>query len=68
VNSGKRAGQAKTQWDRRAKVPLTGINWTLIKNVAKGGVLETQIEGTGRDGGPACGTVPLIGRWRAIAE
>jgi len=68
VNLGKRAGQLKTPWDRRAKVPLTAINWTLIKKVAKGGVLETQIEGTDRDGGPACGTVPLIGGWRVIAE
>ena len=61
VNSGKRAGQSKTPWDRRAKVPLTSITWAMIKN---GGVLETRIEGIGGDGGPACGTVPLVGGWR----
>ncbi|HEY8131388.1 MAG TPA: DUF5990 family protein [Thermoanaerobaculia bacterium] len=33
--------------------------------IKDGGVLETRIEGIGGDGGPACGTVPLIGGWRA---
>lgn len=67
VNSGKRAGQSRTHWDRRAKVPLTGISWELIRaqQDAPGSRLEAEIAGTGKDGGPCCATVPLLdGGWR----
>jgi hypothetical protein len=66
VNSGKQAGQEESCWDRRAKVPLTRVSSALIERAAssRGAVIETQIAGTGRDGGPACATVPLIGAWR----
>ena len=65
VSSGKRAGQTGTFWDRRAKVPLTSIDASLIDRAtaSPGSVIETRIAGTGGDGGPACGTVPLIGGW-----
>ncbi|MEK6371421.1 MAG: DUF5990 family protein [Acidobacteriota bacterium] len=64
MNSGTYAGQADTPWSRRAKVPLAGITWALIKR-AKGAPLEARINGTGSDGGPACGTVPLLdGGWK----
>lgn len=64
VNSGTYAGQADTPWSRRAKVPLAGITWALIKR-AKGAPLEAWINGTGSDGGPTCGTVPLLdGGWK----
>lgn len=66
VNSGKHAGQVESCWDRRAKVPLRGVDAALIEQAlaSSGGVIEVQIAGTGRDGGPACATVPLIGGWR----
>jgi hypothetical protein len=66
VNAGSYAGQAGTPWSRRAKVPLTGITKTQIdKALRTGGVLAVEYEGTGRDGGPSCATVPLIGDgWR----
>jgi Family of unknown function (DUF5990) len=66
VNSGTSAGQAESCWTRRAKIPLTGITWDLIERLqAKAGaVLEAHIRGAGRDGGPACATVPLLdGGW-----
>ncbi len=68
VNSGKHAGQPDSCWDRRAKIPLGGITWSLLEQVLakKGAVLEVQIEGTGRDGGPACATVPLARTWRVV--
>jgi hypothetical protein len=70
VNSGKRAGQFDSCWDRRAKVPLTGVTASLIEQAAAlpGAVLETQIAGTGRDGGPSCATVPLVGGWRVVTS
>jgi hypothetical protein len=62
LNSGRRAGQADSVWDRRAKVPLSGITWSLISAVeAQGRPLAATIAGTSRDGGPACATVPLLG-------
>jgi hypothetical protein len=70
VNSGRRAGQADSCWDRRAKVPLTGITQELIEQVRQrpGARLEARIAGTAPDGGPACATVPLLeGGWRLVA-
>lgn len=61
INAGSRAGQAGTQWDRRAKIPLTGIGAALIRRVLglPGSVVEVSIEGRGRDGGPVCASVKL---------
>ncbi len=67
LNSGLRAGQVSSGWDRRAKVPLVGISWALIEAVAakRGAVLVAEVAGTARDGGPACASVPLLGSgWR----
>ena len=67
VNSGKQAGQADSCWDRRAKVPLDRVDASLIEQAAaSGAVIEAQIAGTGRDGGPACATVPLVSGWRVV--
>lgn len=69
VNSGKRAGQAASCWDRRAKVPLTSITPGMIEKLRRvpGSRLEARIAAIGPDGGPACGTVPLLdGSWRAV--
>jgi hypothetical protein len=69
VNSGRQAGQAESCWDRRAKVHLRDILPSLIEQAASSGAaIETQIAGTGRDGGPACATVPLIGGWRIASS
>lgn len=67
VNSGKRAGQADSCWDRRAKVSLMTITSAQIDATLAepGAALEARIGGTARDGGPACATVPLLdGGWR----
>jgi hypothetical protein len=63
INSGAYAGDASSQWGRRAKVPLEGITWALIQQATKPKkrVLEAQFVGTGRDGGPACASIHLIG-------
>ena len=48
LNSGSRAGQPDSCWDRRAKVPLTGINRELIDTIREtpGAHLEARIAGT----------------------
>jgi hypothetical protein len=66
LNSGTYAGQKETAWARRAKIHLKGVTWALVEKVSASpaAVLQARIAGTGRDGGPACGTVPLLeGRW-----
>jgi len=61
INSGSYAGQPGIVFNRRAKLPLT--------NLPNAPVLETQINGRAKDGGPACATVPLLnGGWRAAVS
>ena len=69
VNSGTYAGDARSCWSRRAKVPLIGISRELIKALQQhpGALLECRILGTGADGGPACASVPLLGQgWQLV--
>jgi hypothetical protein len=69
VTWGRRAGQPESPWDRRAKVPLAGITAPLVGEAlaTRGAVLEASIDGTGRDGGPACASVALRdGGWRVV--
>ena len=65
VNSGKRAGEPGSYWDRRAKVPLASIDLAALENVVGHVVLDGAVRGTARDGGPACASVALIdGAWK----
>lgn len=60
LNSGLRAGQGGSCWDRRAKISLAGITPLLIASALKsGGALVAEFAGTARDGGPACASVLL---------
>ena len=67
VNSGTLAGQANSCWTRRAKVSLEPLKWPVVKRAISEPrtLLEARIQGTARDGAPACATVPLLGGgWR----
>ena len=69
LNSGTRAGQASSCWDRRAKVSLERLLAVLAADTRDGSSIigEATIVGTGRDGGPACASVPLTGAgWRLM--
>ena len=68
VNSGQRAGESDSIWDRRAKVPLTGLTRALIDKASRdpGSVIEATIPGTSRDGGPVCASVALASGWRVV--
>src|SRR5688500_17206001 len=66
VNSGMRAAQADTVWDRRAKITLRDLEWPLIEEAlaTPGAVLEARVQGRAGDGGPCCASVPLLeGGW-----
>lgn len=67
IDVGQMAGQTDSVWERRIKVPLSGISWSMIEQVSADPelVLEARLPGTGRDGGPSCATVhPPLG-WTA---
>jgi len=64
INIGQSAGQSNTAWDRRLKIPLEGITWDLIAQQSATTVLEAQLPGTGKDGGPSCATVKPIQGWK----
>jgi len=50
------------RWQRRMKVHLSTITWKWIEEATRsGGVLEAMVEGTGKDGGPNCASVKLLG-------
>jgi alanine dehydrogenase len=69
VSSGTLAGQADSCWTRRAKVTLADIDAGRVEQALRtpGAVLQACIQGTGRDGGPACAAVPLLdGGWRLV--
>ena len=59
LNSGTYAGQQHPIYGRRAKIPLTGLTWTLIEAIKPGQRLQVRIPGAGKDGGPTCATVKL---------
>jgi Family of unknown function (DUF5990) len=68
VNSGKRAAESSSCWDRRAKVSLATIDIVALQNVVGHAILEGAMNGTARDGGPACASVTLIdGAWKLSA-
>ena len=65
VNSGKRAADSGSCFDRRAKVSLASVDVAKLQQAAGPVILEGAMNGTARDGGPACASVALIdGEWK----
>ena len=66
VDIGTFAVQKDSCWSRRLKIPLDGIALGLLKHSAIGvsPVLEARVPGTGKDGGPNCGTVKPFDGWK----
>ncbi|MES2306500.1 MAG: DUF5990 family protein [Gemmatimonadota bacterium] len=61
INVGSYAGQDGGGWNRRAKIPLTGISAELVRRALAepGSVLKVSIAGRGRDGTPVCASVKV---------
>lgn len=70
VASGTRAGDLRSQWNRRAKVPLTGLPEELLRATSAGEVVtvSAEIAGTAKDGGPAAASVPLLRGWDRVTQ
>jgi hypothetical protein len=67
IDVGTYAGQKNTPWSRRMIVLLTPITSEQVTEALKPGHrLSASIQGTGKDGGPSCATVPLINGWQVI--
>ena len=68
--SGTRAADVMSPWNRRAKISLETLPLDAIRNRPAGAavVLAGEISGTAKDGGPACASVPLLGKgWALVA-
>ncbi|OSZ70179.1 hypothetical protein CAP40_04970 [Sphingomonas sp. IBVSS2] len=57
IRIGQAAGDPASPWSRRMKIDIHDIDPALLARAAEGGILEIQVQGTGKDGTPACATV-----------
>lgn len=67
VAIGAQAGQKGTPWSRRMKIDIHDIPQALLDRAAKGKTIEGVVNGTGKDGTPACATMTLKKPWRVTA-
>lgn len=70
IDIGTAAGQIGTLWSRRLKIPLKGIAISIVEELQADPrkILETKIAGTGKDGGPNCGTVKPFPGWQVRTQ
>ena len=68
IGIGAFAGQTDTEWNRRLKVPLSGITAKMIERASRDphSVFETHVPGTGKDGSPSCATVKPFAGWKLV--
>ncbi len=70
IDIGTLAGQKDSLWSRRLKIPFSGITNEMINQVLSDSELkiETIVPGSGKGGGPNCGTVkPFVG-WKVTGR
>jgi hypothetical protein len=62
IRIGQSAGDHSSPWTRRMKIDIHDIDPALLNRAASsGGVVEIAVNGTGKDGSPACATVRRLG-------
>lgn len=63
IRIGQSAGDCASPWSRRMKIDIHDIDPGLLAEAAAGkGVIEITVDGTAKDGTPACATVRPAGR------
>lgn len=63
IRVGQLAGDCLSPWTRRMKIDIHDIPQDLLDRATNGdGVVELTVNGTGKDGTPACATVRVTGR------
>ena len=61
IRIGQSAGDPSSPWSRRMKVDVHGLEQALLDRATEtGAVVEIVVNGTGKDGSPACATVKLF--------
>jgi hypothetical protein len=63
---GGQAGATASIWNRRAKIDIHTLSVDLLERAVAGKVLEADLPGRDKDGGPACATVRPLGAWRVV--
>lgn len=59
IRIGQLAGDTSSSWSRRMKIDIHDVGGTLLARATEGkGVVEIEVNGTAKDGTPACATVP----------
>jgi hypothetical protein len=68
IDVGTLAGQRDSCWERRIKVPLSGITWKMIDQASADAklALVARLPGTGKDGGPSCATIRPVEGWECV--
>jgi hypothetical protein len=63
IRIGQMAGDPASPWTRRMKIDIHDIPQAMFDEAAKrGGRIVLTVNGTGKDGSPACATLPVIAR------
>ena len=60
VRVGASAGDHASPWNRRMKIDIHDIDPALLDRAVAGATLIARVNGTGRDGTPACATVKPV--------
>lgn len=58
IRIGQMAGDPASPWSRRMKIDIHDLDAALLAGAAAGGIIEIAVDGTDKDGTPACATVP----------
>ena len=61
IRIGQSAGQHGSEWSRRMKIDIHDLDRGLLDRAMAGGTIELAVNGTGKDGTPACATVKRTG-------
>ncbi|HEY5710322.1 MAG TPA: DUF5990 family protein [Allosphingosinicella sp.] len=63
IRVGRMAGDGASLWSRRMKIDIHDLDPALLDRAAVGkGRIEITVNGTGKDGSPACATLPPVSR------
>jgi hypothetical protein len=57
IRVGTAAGEHGSPWSRRMKIDIHDTDLALLDQATRGGVLVFTVDGTAKDGSPACATV-----------
>lgn len=65
IRIGTMAGDAMSPWSRRMKIDIHDLDVALVDHAMAGGTVEISVNGTAKDGTPACATIPVVARRQA---